>query len=77
MVQGRAAPRLNGSPWSAHGLVFAENTFQAAGFLEFELLSMVRDATEMSRSEPCYQGIREDDKAGAAVGYKERQSSCG
>lgn len=75
MAQGGAAPRLNGSPWSAHGLVFAENAFQEAEFLE--LLSMVRDATKMSRSEPCYQGIEEDSKAVAAVGYRERQSICG
>lgn len=38
---------------------------------------MVGDAAKMSRSEPCYQGIQEDGKAAAAVGYRERQSICG
>lgn len=62
---------------SAHGPVFAENTFRAAVFLELKLLSMMRDATKMSRSEPCYQGVQEAGRASAGVGYRKRQSICG
>lgn len=50
---------------SAHGPVFAENTFRAPVFLELKLLSMMRDASKMSRSEPCYQGVQEAGKASA------------